>query len=154
MLQFSKHVWHLNCQIFNMSYLFILIMTNFWIVNKTSISEADPRGRGRNQGDWYPTKIEHLKFRSKPSFYPAFYFNFVKANLYFLISLFSSSIFNYNSKMAIPIVYLSLIRIYSIILIFSNLSLIIMLNKICFYPFISSHWHIFSKIATSVLHYC
>ena len=149
-LQFSKHVWHLNCQIFNNVLCFILIMTNFWIVNITSISGTDPGG-AKGTG---PPKIEHLNFWYQPSFYPAFYFNFVIANLYFLISLFSISFFNYNWKMNILIVYLSLICIYSIMLIFSHLSLIIILNKICFYPFRSSHWEIFYKIATSVLHQC
>ena len=107
---------------------------------------------GGDQGNWYPPKIEHLNFRWQPSFYPAFYFNFAIACFYFLISFFSISFFNYNWKITILIVYLSLICIYSITLIFSHLSLITILNKICFYSFRSSHSEIFYKIATSVLH--
>ena len=99
-----------------------------------------------------PPKIEHLNFWWQPSFYLEFYFNFVIAYHTFLISLFSISFFNYIWKMTILIVCLSLICIYSIMLIFSHLSLITILNKICFYPFRSSHWDIYYKIATSALH--
>ena len=86
--------------------------------------------QGRGPGGLVPPKIEHLNFWWQPSFYPIFYFNFVIAYLYFLIFLFWISFFNYNWKMAILIVYLSLICIYSIMLIFSHLSLITILNKI------------------------
>ena len=134
-----------------MSYVFVLQMTSFCIVNITSIFRGGSRG---GPGELVPPKIEHLNFWWQPSFYPAFYFNFVKANLYFLFSVFSISFFIYNWKMTILIVYLSLICIYSIMLTFSHLSLIIILNKMCFYPFRSSHWEIFYKIATSVLHQC
>ena len=112
-------------------------------------SGADPGGR-RGTGGLIPPKIKHLNFWWQPSFYPAFSFNFVIMNLYFLISLFFISFFNYNWKMTILIVYLNLICIYT--LIFSHVSLIIILNKICFYSFRSSHWGIFYKMATSVLH--
>ena len=114
--------------------------------------ELDPNWHPRPAGLAPLPKIEHLHFWWQPSFYPAFYFKFVIAYLYFLIFLFSISFFNYNWKTTILIVYLILICIYSIILIFSHLSLITILNKICFYPFRSSHWEIFYKIATSVLH--
>ena len=106
-------------------------------------------GRSRGEG---PPKIDHLNFWWQPSFYPAFHFKLVIVNLYFLISRFLISFFNYNWKLTISIVYLSLTCIYSIMLTFSHLSLIIIvLNKICFYLFRSSYWEIFYKIATSVL---
>ena len=44
------------------------------------------------------SKIEHLTFWWQPSFYPAFYFNFVTAYLYLVIFYFSISYFNYNWK--------------------------------------------------------
>ena len=68
-------------------------------------------------GRMVPPKIEHLNLWWQPSFYPAFYFNFVIAYLYFLISLFSISLNNW--KMTILIVYLSLTCIYSITLLWS-----------------------------------
>ena len=93
------------------------------------LSGADPGGT-RWTAPLPTSKIEHLNFWWQPSFYPVFYFNFVIAYLYFLIFLISISFLNYNWKMAILIVYLSLICIYSIMLIFSHLSLITILNKI------------------------
>ena len=135
-----------------MSYVFILTMTNLWIVNIISASEADPGSKGKGPGGLVSPEIEHLNFWWQPSFYPAFYFNFVIAYLYFLISLFSISFFNYNWKMTILIVYLSLICIYPIILIFSYLSLC--WTKYVFIRFRSSLWEIFYKIPTSVLHQC
>ena len=130
----------------------ILFEKRSWESSSFCIYSVIRGGSRGGPGGLVPSKIEHLNFWWQPSFYPVFYFNFVIAYLYFLISLFSISFFNYNWKMAILIVYLSLICIYSIMLIFSHLSLITILNKICFYPFRSSHWEIFYKIATSVLH--
>ena len=109
---------------------------------------ADPGGEPTGL---VPPKVEHLNVWWQPSFYPAFYFTFVIVYIYFLISLFSISFFNYNWKMTILIVCLSLIYICSIMLIFSHLFWSLYWAE-CFYLFRSSHWEIFYKIATSVLH--
>ena len=134
-----------------LSILISLLSHRYWETMVEGRQRRIQDGRGGTSGTG-PPKIEHLNFWWQPSFYPKFHFNFVIAYHTFFVSLFSISFFNYIWKMTILIVCLSLICIYSIMLIFSNLSLITILNKICFYPFRSSHWEIFYKIATSALH--
>ena len=126
---------------------------------QTMWAQYQGRKQGRIQGGsggLVPPKIEHLNFWWQPGFYPALYFNFAIINLYFLIFLFLISFLNYIWKMTFLIVYLSLTYIYSVsvMLKFLHFSLIIILSKICFYSFRSSHWEIFYKITTPVLHQC
>ena len=79
---------------------------------ENSVKQGRIQEGGGDQQDWPSPKFEHLNFWWQPSFYPAFYVSFVIAYLYFLISLFSISVFNYDWKMTILIVSLSLICIY------------------------------------------
>ena len=100
--------------------------------------------RGKSRGTGPPLKLSIYTFDDNL----VFILHFILTSY----SLFPISFFPYNWKMTILIVYVSLTYIYSIMLIFSHLSLITILNKASFYPFRSSHWEIFYKIATSVLH--
>ena len=82
------------------SFFFLFIGEQIGIVNRSWMYQfiyTPVHSQGR---DWSPPKIEHLNFWWQPSFYTAFYFNFVITclyfRLYFLISLFSISFFNYN----------------------------------------------------------
>ena len=100
-----------------------------------------------------PLKWNIYAFDGNLVFYPALHFNFVRINLYFLISLFLISFLNYNWKMTFNRVFKPYMHLFSYVKIFTSFFHHCIEQNICFYSFTSSDWEIY-KIATPVLHQC